>query len=63
VAINPDRPAALRLADLGHTDVGETLDDMKLRAEHRHLEHGKDYIIWSGAGPFQPGRSECTLGG
>lgn len=37
VAINPDRPAALRLADLGHTDVGETLDDMKLRAEHRHL--------------------------
>jgi peroxiredoxin len=39
VAINPDRPAALRLVDLEHTDVGETLDDMKLRAEHRHLDY------------------------
>ena len=26
------RPAAIQLADLGHTDVGESLDDMKARA-------------------------------
>jgi peroxiredoxin len=39
VAINPNKPAAMQLADLGHTDVGETLDDMKVRAAHRHLEY------------------------
>ena len=35
VAINPNKPEALQLADLGHTDVGESLDDMKIRAAHR----------------------------
>ena len=39
VVINPNKPAALRLADLSHTDVGETLDDMKARAAHRRLEY------------------------
>lgn len=39
VAINANKPAALRLADLSHTDVGETLDDMKARAAHRRLEY------------------------
>jgi peroxiredoxin len=39
VAINPNKPEAMRLADLAHTDVGETLDDMKLRAAHRRLEY------------------------
>ena len=29
VAINPNAPAAMQLADLGYSDVGETLDDMK----------------------------------
>ena len=32
VAINPNKAAAMQLADLGHTDVGESLDDMKVRA-------------------------------
>jgi len=39
VAINPNAPGAMELADLGYSDVGETLDDMKLRATHRRLEY------------------------
>ena len=39
VAINPDNPKALRLDELSHTDVGESLDDMKTRAEHRRLAY------------------------
>src|SRR4029450_6045946 len=35
VAINPNAPAAMQLADLGYSDVGESLDDMKARAAHR----------------------------
>ena len=37
VAINPNKPAAIQLADLGHTDVGESLDDMKVRAADRRI--------------------------
>jgi thiol-disulfide isomerase/thioredoxin len=39
LAINPNKPAAMRLADLGYTDVGESLEDMKVRAAHRHIEY------------------------
>jgi thiol-disulfide isomerase/thioredoxin len=39
VAINPNNPKALRLDELSHTDVGESLDDMKTRAAHRHIEY------------------------
>ena len=39
VAINPDNPKVLRLDQLSHTDVGESLDDMKTRAEHRRLTY------------------------
>lgn len=39
VAVNPNKPGAMQLADLGHTDVGDTLDDMKVRAAHRRLEY------------------------
>jgi peroxiredoxin len=39
VAINPNTPGAMKLADLGHSDVGETLEDMKLRAAHRRLDY------------------------
>jgi len=35
VAISPNDPGALRLDELGYTDVGDSLDDMKLRAEER----------------------------
>ncbi len=37
VAINPNKAAAMQLADLGHTDVGESLDDMKVRAADRRI--------------------------
>ncbi len=33
VAISPNDPQAVRLDELGYTDVGDSLDDMKLRAQ------------------------------
>jgi thiol-disulfide isomerase/thioredoxin len=39
VAINPDNPGAIRLSELGYSDVGDSLADMKTRAAHRHLEY------------------------
>ncbi len=39
VAINPNRPDALQLADLAYTDVGESLGDMKTRAAHRKINY------------------------
>lgn len=35
VAINPNDDQALRLDELGYTDLGDSLSDMKLRAEER----------------------------
>ncbi len=35
VAISPNDDQALRLDELGYTDVGDSLADMKLRAKHR----------------------------
>jgi peroxiredoxin len=35
VAISPNDPLAVRLDELGYTDVGDSLDDMKLRATER----------------------------
>jgi len=39
VAINPDRAGALKFDALSHTDVGESLEEMKIRAESRHLTY------------------------
>ena len=39
VAINPNSPAAMQLADLGYSDVAESLDGMKTRAAHRRLDY------------------------
>ena len=39
IAINPNNPGAVRLADMRYTDVGESLDDMKSRAAFRRLEY------------------------
>jgi peroxiredoxin len=33
VAVSPNDPLAVRLDELGYTDLGDTLDDMKIRAE------------------------------
>jgi peroxiredoxin len=39
LAINPNKPAAMQLADLGYSDGGESLEDMKARAAHRGMEY------------------------
>ncbi len=37
VAINPNDPRAVRLDELGYTDLSDSLDDMKLRAKRKHF--------------------------
>jgi thiol-disulfide isomerase/thioredoxin len=37
VAIQPNNPAAIRLDELGYTDVSDSLDDMKIRAAYRRF--------------------------
>ena len=37
VAIQPNSAKALRLDEMGYTDLGDSLDDMKVRAEHRQF--------------------------
>lgn len=38
VAINPNNASAIRLNELGYTDVTDSLPEMKIRAEYRHIE-------------------------
>ncbi len=37
VAINPNDPDAVQLSELGYTDVSDSLDEMKIRAEYRQF--------------------------
>jgi len=37
VAIQPNSPSAVRLDELGYTDVSDSFPEMKLRAEYRHF--------------------------
>ena len=37
VAIEPNNPNAVRLDEMGYTDVGDSLEDMKARAAYRHF--------------------------
>jgi thiol-disulfide isomerase/thioredoxin len=37
VAIQPNYPRAVRLSEMGYTDVGDSLEGMKIRAEYRHF--------------------------
>src|SRR4051812_2751691 len=39
VAISPNDPAAVRLDELGYTDVGDSFDEMKLRARERKFAY------------------------
>jgi thiol-disulfide isomerase/thioredoxin len=39
VAINPNNPKAIRLNEMGYTDVGDSLADMKIRAAFRHIDY------------------------
>ena len=36
--IQPNSAKALRLDEMGYTDLGDSLDDMKVRAEHRQVQ-------------------------
>jgi len=38
VAINPNSPGAIRLDELGYTDVTDSLQEMKIRAAFRHIK-------------------------
>ena len=38
VAINPNNPSAVRLNELGYTDLTDSFADMKLRAANRHMD-------------------------
>ncbi|HST10502.1 MAG TPA: redoxin family protein [Terriglobales bacterium] len=38
IAIEPNNPNAVRLDEMGYTDVGDTFDDMKTRAAYRHFD-------------------------
>ena len=35
--IQPNSPKGLRLDEMGYTDLGDSLDEMKIRAEYRHF--------------------------
>jgi len=37
VAIQPNNPDAVRLDEMGYTDVGDSFDEMKIRAAYRHF--------------------------
>jgi hypothetical protein len=38
VAIQPNSPKAVRLDELGYTDLADSLPEMKIRAEYRHFD-------------------------
>jgi thiol-disulfide isomerase/thioredoxin len=38
VAIEPNDPKAILLSELGYTDVSDSLEEMKIRAEYRHFD-------------------------
>ena len=38
VAISPNDPGAVRLDELGYSDLGDSLEDMKIRAKDKHFE-------------------------
>ena len=56
VAIQPNSPSAVRLDELGYTDLSDSLDEMKIRAEHRafnfpYLYDGDDQKVARAYGP------------
>lgn len=56
VAIEPNSPKAVRLDEMGYTDVGDSIEDMKVRAEFRnfnfpYLYDGEDQKIATAYGP------------
>lgn len=57
VAISPNSPEGLRLDELGYTDVGDSFEDMKIRAKDQnfnfpYLYDGDDEIVSKAYGPI-----------
>jgi thiol-disulfide isomerase/thioredoxin len=48
LAINPNHAAAVRWDELGYSDLGDTLDEMKIRAEHMEFN-----FVYADDGPEQ----------
>jgi peroxiredoxin len=56
VAIQPNNPNAVRLDEMGYTDLGDSFEEMKIRAAYRHfnfpyLYDGEDQKIARAYGP------------
>ena len=56
VAIEPNNPEAVLLNEMGYTDVGDSLEEMKIRSEYRHfnfpyLYDGETQKVASAYGP------------
>lgn len=56
VVINPNSPDAVRLDEMGHTDLDDTLESMKIRAAHRgfnfpYLDDGPTQAVAEKYGP------------
>ena len=75
VAIMPNDPKAIRLDELGYTDMSDTFDEMKLRASNKHfnfpyLYDGASQSVAHAYGPiatphvfiFNKGRKLCYSG-
>ncbi len=50
VAINPNSAAAVRFDEMGYGDLGDTFEEMKIRAEHKqfnfpYLDDGDDQVV------------------
>ena len=57
VAISPNDPLAIRLDEMGYTDIGDSFDDMKMRAAERkfnfpYLYDGKTQEVSRAYGPM-----------
>jgi len=51
VAISANDPAAVRLDELGYSDLGDTLEDMKIRAKQRGITYP---YLFAGGPEFEP---------
>ncbi len=56
VGINPNHAPAVRLDEMGYTDLGDTFEEMKVRAAHRgfafpYLDDGPDQVTSEAYGP------------
>jgi glutathione peroxidase-family protein len=51
VAIEPNDPKAIRIDELDSSDISDSLEEMKIRAEYKHLTYAYLYDGEMGAAP------------